>query len=137
MPHNSEGFEAHRDSNPFAGLKPAERLDPTDVLQALCKLKGKYGILLHLRQHSPEAKTDFVAPGGPVRPAPYLTADDILAGQFDDLMWGFFDSEEDLDACYGATVGPDGPTDSNPYDGPASVYAVTCGPDGELRNENT
>jgi len=139
MPHNSEGFEAHRGGsrNLFAELRPAEMLDRDDVLRALCRLKGKYGMLLHLRQASPEARRDFFGPNDAVRPAPYLTRDDIIAGQFDDFMWTFFDTREDMEACYEATVGPDGPTPSNRYDGPACVLAVTCGPDGELLNENT
>jgi hypothetical protein len=49
----------------------------------------------------------------------------------------FFDSEEDMNLCYHQTIGDDGPTETNSYDGPARVYALTCGPNGKLINENT
>lgn len=47
-----------------------------------------------------------------------------------------FDSEEEMNRHYDMTVGDDGPTKLNPYDGLARVYALTC-INGELRRENT
>jgi hypothetical protein len=47
-----------------------------------------------------------------------------------------FSTKEEMEAFYDMIVGDDGPTKSNPYDGPIRVYALTCGPDG-LMNENT
>lgn len=48
-----------------------------------------------------------------------------------------FDSQQEMKDHYQLTVGDDGPTGANPYDGSARVYALTCGPDGELLSENT
>jgi len=42
------------------------------------------------------------------------------------------DDKEELDHLYSSTVGDDGPTSINPYNGPAKIYALTS--DG---NENT
>jgi len=41
-----------------------------------------------------------------------------------------------LDAYY-RTVGDDGPTKLNDYNGPCRIYALTCDPFGQLLNENT
>lgn len=47
-----------------------------------------------------------------------------------------FDTEEECENFYDLIVGYDGPTKSNPYDGPIKVYALTCGPNGFMA-ENT
>jgi len=117
--------------------RPKEIMDSTDVLQALCRLKGMYGMVLHTEQVSDEAQSDLCIPGEYVRPAPYLSVDDIFEGDRSKRTWLFFETEAEMEACYWATVGPDGPVGTNPYDGPACIYAISCGPDGELRNENT
>lgn len=48
-----------------------------------------------------------------------------------------FNSEAELNIAFDNTVGDDGPTITNKYSGPGSAYALTCGPDGGLINENT
>jgi hypothetical protein len=48
-----------------------------------------------------------------------------------------FDTEEDARAAFASTVGDDGPTPSNPYNGPTRVYALLANPDGRLLTENT
>lgn len=47
------------------------------------------------------------------------------------------DTDEERDALYNQTVGDDGPTEANPYNGPCRVYALTISADGEFLNENT
>lgn len=47
-----------------------------------------------------------------------------------------FSKREEMEEFYDKIVGDDGPTKSNPYDGPIRVYALTCGPKGFL-TENT
>jgi hypothetical protein len=60
-----------------------------------------------------------------------------------DSLWYYgtcivlFDTEEELLYAYNRTVGDDGPTKLNPYNGPARVYARTCDQDGNLITENT
>lgn len=49
----------------------------------------------------------------------------------------FFDTEVEMRSYYERTVGEDGPTATNPYKGPFRVWAMTCGPDGRARSENT
>jgi len=48
-----------------------------------------------------------------------------------------FDTEEEMGEAFEATVGDSGPTKSNTYPGPGSVYALTCDPHGQIRNANT
>jgi len=48
-----------------------------------------------------------------------------------------FESERLMEEAFEVTVGEDGPTKLNPYDGPARVYALTCNAKGEILNENT
>lgn len=47
------------------------------------------------------------------------------------------DDEEEQNHIYNLTVGDDGPTILNTYDGKASVYALTIDAKGDLVNENT
>lgn len=63
--------------------------------------------------------------------APYLLDEDgsfrwpqILA---DGRGYIACDSVEECARLFGLTVGDEGPTPSNPYDGPARVYAATSG----------
>lgn len=71
--------------------------------------------------------------------APYLDPEDEAHYQIIDDGAGFilFNTKEEMEDAYNRTVGDDGPTELNPYDGPIRVYALTCGPDGELLTENT
>lgn len=69
--------------------------------------------------------------------APYLKCEKLWQVQFAGVAYLFFDSEEELDRYYNKTVGDDGPTETNSYDGPVRVYALTCDPSGSLMNENT
>jgi hypothetical protein len=64
------------------------------------------------------------------------SADDYHQIMMDGEGFSIFDTEEEMEAFYDMIVGDDGPTKSNPYDGPIRVYALTCGPNG-LMNENT
>ena len=48
-----------------------------------------------------------------------------------------FDTEKEMEKHYDLTVGDDGPTKYNSYDGECRVYALTCSNTGELLTENT
>jgi hypothetical protein len=111
-------------------------LDQTDTMSELCKATGKWGMFVSF--------DDDVGDLNELKQAAPWLCDDV--GNFlDDAMqliadgMGFllFDSQEEMEAIYAATVGDDGPTELNPYDGPVTVYATMCGPDGKFRNENT
>jgi hypothetical protein len=60
-----------------------------------------------------------------------------VALSIDGERYFLFETEEAMLAAYDATVGDDGPTAANAYDGSASIYALTCSPAGELLTENT
>lgn len=48
----------------------------------------------------------------------------------------FFDTEDEMDYFYSLTVGKDGPTPLNDYNGGFRVYAYTCNPKGQILTEN-
>lgn len=100
----------------------------SQVLMTLCKAEGAWGLLLSTCSATPD---DVKAA------APYLS--DEQAGQLwhEGTAFLLFDTEAEMEAAYWQTVGDDGPTKTNPYDGPGRVYALTCRPDGQLVNENT
>jgi len=66
--------------------------------------------------------------------APYLNFEQIMT---DGIYILTFDTEEDMQHYYDLTVGDDGPTKLNPYNGNARVYALTISNTGELSTENT
>lgn len=49
----------------------------------------------------------------------------------------FFATENETRRAYSSTVGEDGPTKTNSYDGPARVFALLCDDRGNLLSENT
>lgn len=69
--------------------------------------------------------------------APYLAGTQGIQVLANGRAYILCESGAELDTLYGQTVGDDGPTDNNPYSGPARVYALTCDPDGLIRTENT
>jgi hypothetical protein len=105
-----------------------------EVFQALCRATGKWGLYISFDRYweNEDCIVDDL-----VKAAPYLAfpADGqvIMEGQGIILC----DTEEERDRLFDQTVGDEGPTKLNPYNGPARVYALTCNPDGQLGNENT
>ncbi|TEU00623.1 MAG: hypothetical protein E3J23_01960 [Candidatus Stahlbacteria bacterium] len=103
-------------------------LNKTEVLQQLCKTNKKYGMYISFSEDEDWAEIE--------KAAPYLTkdCDQILV---DCEAWLLFDNGEEMHKYYDQTVGGDGPTKLNNYNGLAVVYALTCNPHGQLENENT
>ena len=66
--------------------------------------------------------------------APYLTTDQLFHEGTCILT---FDTEVEMQNYYNLTVGDDGPTKLNSYNGEARVYALTITNTGELSTENT
>ena len=97
-----------------------------EVLSALCRLSKKNGMYWSVSncEDNPEEVQ---------KAAPYLDLVDIING------YGYilFDTESEMCYFYSQTVGDEGPTKINNYNGPAKVYTMTCGPDGKLLTENT
>jgi hypothetical protein len=67
--------------------------------------------------------------------APYLEGQ--LQVMSDGYGYIVFDTEEEMREYYLQTVGDDGPTSKNDYDGNCRVYALTCNAEGRTQNENT
>jgi len=103
-------------------------LNKTRVLTTLCVLSKKYGMYISF--------DDSDNPSEVCEAAPYLDFIEHHQTFMDGYAWLLFDSEEEMLDCYEKTVGDDGPTRLNPYNGKVSVYALTCSPKGELANEN-
>jgi hypothetical protein len=104
-----------------------------ETLQLLCKATKRHGI--YVSYTGPDGVStyyrDFTAA------APYLNLDQHAQFLFEGGGIILCDSKEEVDRLYWSTVGDDGPTPLNPYDGPGRVYAITCDDEGEWRNENT
>lgn len=109
-------------------------LDHVSALEELCKATKKWGMYISI--YVPDDIWDDVS-----KAAPYLveTDDGNSSAQLISDRSGFilFDTEKEMLDTYELTVGDDGPTDTNKYDGPVHVYALTCYPDGQTGNENT
>jgi len=107
-----------------------------EILSALCKGQGKWGMYINACVHSTipdENWTDEVT-----KAAPWLSLEDLDELVFNERAGFFlFDSLRNMQEAFDETVGDDGPTRLNSYDGPVTVYALTCSPTGELTNENT
>lgn len=100
------------------------------ILQALCRATCRWG--LYLSWHLSHTPDDIM------RAAPYLH----LVGEDLDFWTNgggiiLFDAEDEMLELFDQTVGDDGPTRLNPYDGPVRVYALTCDTTGRLLSENT
>jgi hypothetical protein len=107
-------------------------LDFNTTLEILCKSTKKWGVGIFCAQADDTDMQEVL------KAAPYLTTQDnglqIVADGFGYVLC---DTEKEMEDIYGQTVGDDGPTGLNKYDGPARVYAITCDPEGQTRNENT
>jgi hypothetical protein len=106
-----------------------------DAAQLLAKSLGKPIVLIH-----------FGAAWEPVIPnyfeevlkaAPYLKLGDDCQIISDGSAVIICEDEEECRKVFDQTVGDDGPTDLNPYNGPVKVYALTINAKGEFENENT
>lgn len=102
-----------------------------EILSELCRLRKQWGIFLYCAVDQEVSLQDIQ------KAAPWFSDDLAAYFALDSGAYVFFDSQMEMDAAYYRTVGDDGPSPSNPYDGPAKVYALTCSPTGTLRTENT
>lgn len=68
--------------------------------------------------------------------APYLSQDDAMQMFMYGSMELVFDDEESAWEAFNMTVGDDGPTKTNQYNGPVNIFAYICGPNGGI-TENT
>jgi len=106
-----------------------EILEKGKILSKLCKLSKKFGMYINFDKDQIWSEI--------CEAAPYLDFEKHIQILMDGHAWILFDSENKMLDCYNRTVGDDGPTDQNPYNGRANVYALTCSSEGNLENENT
>lgn len=106
-----------------------EILDNVAVLQALAKSIHKHCMYINF-QCADNTEEVYKA-------APYLVSmanPNILYTKF---AYFTFENEAEMWKAYDETVGDDGPTWINRYDGPAQVFALTCNTDGKILACNT
>lgn len=72
-----------------------------------------------------------------LKATPYLNWDKDIQAIMEGCAIILCESQEECEKLFWQTVGDDGPTKTNKYNGPAKVYALTCSPDGQFMNENT
>jgi len=113
-------------------------LEKHDALRALCQARCCWGIYFRLFCKDEGSFIDEL-----LKAAPWLKdlgeKHEHYIGQWchDEMGILLFEHEHDMWKVYHMTVGDDGPTKTNPYNGPARVYCLTCNPKGELEHENT
>jgi len=107
----------------------------TDIklAQAFAKVMGKPVIYFNLGEQDFEEV---------VKAAPYLANwqddnDNMAQIMFDGSGFILCEDEAEMKEYYYQTVGDDGTTKYNPYNGPARVYALAIEADGEIGTENT
>ena len=69
--------------------------------------------------------------------APYLNLEEHFQILCDGSAIIAFDSDGEMDKAFNQTVGDEGPTKQNKYNGEATVYALTCNAKGEIETVNT
>ncbi len=106
-------------------------LSHTDTLKELAKATKRPCIYLNF------SPWDSIGIEEVVKAAPYLSLDDDGQAILDGCAFIVCKNYEEMQKLYDLTVGDDGPTKSNPYKGPYTIYALTCNADGQCENENT
>lgn len=69
--------------------------------------------------------------------APYLTGEQTFVLYTEGSVLLLCDDMDEAYSLYKQTVGDDGPTESNPYDGEERLYAMLIDADGKVLTENT
>lgn len=110
-----------------------EIYDLHETFSALCKATKRSGLFLAFP--SWESEYDWIEEV--LQAAPFLRAREHMQALADGYAFILCDTIAERDDLYEQIVGDDGPTHSNPYSGPARIYALTCDAQGKFYNENT
>ena len=106
-----------------------------DILSTACKATGKWGMLISFYVPSVEDCDDPYEEV--IKAAPYLTFEKHAQILGDGKAYILGETRDEIYNLYNQTVGDDGPTKLNPYNGIVKVYALTCSPEGKFLSENT
>lgn len=106
-----------------------------DLLEWYCRGRRCWGLLISSKGDNDGRRNKRK---GLALAAPWVVKDNFL---FEDLLSGetvfvHFDTESMAREAFDQTVGDDGPSRLNDYNGPVRVYACLAGPDGVI-TENT
>ena len=117
-----------------------ECFEKDDMLEKLCKVSKQYGMFIEFdrallmcckeRSFDDSIKELY-------RAAPYLEKKECKHIIPSGSGFFLFENEDELNEYYNQTVGYDGPTELNKYDGYFRVYAYAVNPNGEVYKENT
>lgn len=104
-----------------------------NAARALAKAKKKPVLFLSFHTEQDKFAEDVL------KAVPYLSWDDedVAQALCDGYAIIVCDSDKERDKLYELTVGDDGPTMFNKYNGPVRVYALTIDRTGQTLNENT
>src|SRR6267142_5136915 len=97
----------------------------TEIFREACRALNKFGLYISFEFTTNLDSDLFLA-------APYLNFQEHSQIIIDGVGYLLFDTREEMESHYRQTVGDDGPTETNPYDGPVRVYALTCNNEGQL-----
>src|SRR5687767_8195572 len=107
-------------------------LHHTSTLETLCRATQKWGIYFNIFIPDWRVGNGFTEV---MKAAPWLDInndkDNHMQALADSSGYLLFDTEKEMELIYNNTVGDDGPTKTNKYNGLARVYLLTCGPDGQ------
>lgn len=115
------------------------KLNRVEILQHLCIATNKWGLYLlnNTAYNMKDANSEQIAVES-FKAAPYLDINEHpYFGYTDETCYLLFDTEEECYEKYNLTVGDEGPTSTNSYEGPGNVYAMMVSNLGEGMNENT
>ena len=93
-------------------------LDKYELVHNFNELAGKHIMLLRFQFDPRDTDAEFGA-------VPYLNFEDHAQILMDGEGYVVADTVKELHDIYHQTVGDDGPTYKNPYNGPCLVYALT------------
>jgi len=109
-----------------------KKLEISEAMQVVARSLEKPCILLHFPSDWESFDLSEI-----LEAAPYLNWEEHSQMIADEVGIIVCDSYEEMQRLYKLTVGDDGPTKTNPYNGKARIHALTCNAQGELENENT
>lgn len=118
-------------------MEHVELFSTQKLCEAYCRETGKWIVYMHF-----DETTETWGDGRAelLKACPILAEQDDSGQTLQTLMDGggliVCSDQEHATREYKRIVGDDGPTELNPYDGPARVYALLIGPEGWV-DENT